>query len=307
MPATPTTSPWRRPAVLATAAALVLGACASEAGDDMLAGGSSGGGGAPPVPGDVQATFDEAIDATRSVGSAEIEFDLGAESPMGTFGVSLAGNFDRDDVGVTTASTDGDVDSMSYEIRSDGVTAWITSDAPQILDELPDGVTWVEAPVDDLRDTGVFTGLDTTFDVLPVLRGIDEVDDAGTDTVEGVPVRLLDGEVDWDEALDAASADERAGLEETISISDTTDITEFTATVGLDPDNRVRRLVLDVTAGAATDQDDGGLDVGEILLHLEFEVASFDHEVEVPEAPPADETVLLSEVPAVEDALAEGL
>lgn len=76
--------------------------------------------------------------------------------------------------------------------------------------------------------------------------------------------------------------------------------------MGLDADNRVRRLVLDVTAGPSTDEGGGGFDIDEIALHLDVDVASFDHDVEAPEAPPDDETVPLSEVPDVEDVRVEG-
>jgi hypothetical protein len=295
-------------AALVVAPVVVLGACAQESSTTELGSGSGSPGEAPPVPDDVEAAFDDAIAATRSISSAEVTFDLGVESPMASYRAVLDGVFDRDDAGTMTATIEGEGQPSDIELRSDGEMVWIRADDPAIASELPEGKAWVEASVDELREAGVFSGLDTTFDTVPVLRGIDEVDDAGAGEVGGDPVRLLEGEVDWQAALDAADGDEREGLEGSVTVGNDTDITEFTATIGLDGEGRVRRLVLDVTAGPAAGQRDDAFDErGEITLHLAFDIDRVDHDVEVPDAPPADETVRLSEVPAVEQALIEGL
>src|SRR5690606_27764760 len=124
---------------------------------------------------------------------------------------------------------------------------------------MPEGATWVEGSVDDLRDDGVWTGLDTTFDVLSVLRGVDGVSEAGATEIGGDEVRLFEGDVDWDAALAAsqqADSDERRALEETITLTGDPELQTFTVEVGLDDDDRVRFLDVEVVAGTPEPMED---------------------------------------------------
>lgn len=305
MPARPRSSARRRRAAAVTALAClaVLSGCAGEGDGDTLAGGAEAAtaGEAPPVPDDVAATFDAAIGATQAVDSADLQFDVAIVNSMLTFGARLTGEFDRDDVGVATALIADDGDEVRLEMRSDGETAWMTSDAPEVVDALPAGVSWVETTIDEARASDYFTGLDSTFAILPVVRGIRSVEDAGTAEIGGDEVRLFAGEVDWEAALAAAGPGERAGLDESLTFGEDT-IAEFTATVGLDGRNRVRRLVLDITT-SPSDEGEFGFDTS---MTFELEVARLGHDVEVPAAPRSDETVALSEVPTVEAALFDG-
>jgi hypothetical protein len=305
----------RRLTVLAATAVLALGACAGEASDDALTGGRSDGtdtedtsGQAPGVPDDPEGTFDAAIAAARAARSAEVELVLEVDSSMGGGRAELTGDVDTDDVGRMVATAGVGMQATEFEFRSDGETVWITSDAPEITDELPPGVSWVEAPIGDLRDDEVWVGLDTTFDVLSVLRGADEVTDAGTGEVAGDEVRLLDVDVDWDAALAASDAQERAGLEDAITLTGDAQMNSLTVTVGLDGSGLVRLFELEAVAGPPGGSDlDSPFGSQEITLRMDILVRSFDHDVEVPEAPPSDETVALSDVPAVEAVLNEGM
>lgn len=303
MPAPPRPSTRRRLAVPLVACIAVLAACAGEGGGDALAGGAEAAtaGEAPPAPDDVAATFEAAIEATTAVESADLEFEIVILNSMLTFGAQLTGEFDRDDVGVATARLVDDGDEVQLEVRSDGETAWMTSDAPEVVYALPAGVSWVETSVDEARDSDYFTGLDSTFAILPVVRGIESVEDAGTAEIGGDEVRLFEGEVDWEAALAAARPNERAGLDESLTVGGDT-ITEFTAIVGLDGRNRVRRLELEITT-SPSDQDEFGFDT---TMTFDLEILRLGHDVEAPDAPPSDETVALSEVPAVEAALFDG-
>lgn len=311
----------RRLAVLVVSAVLALGACAGEASDDALMGdrsdetttgdtfdGTSGSDGAPAVPDDLEGTFDDAIATARSARSAAVELVLEVDSAMGGGRAELDGDVDTDDVGTMVATMGVGMQAADLEYRSDGETVWITSDAPDIADELPAGVSWVEAPIDDLRDDEVWVGLDTTFDVLSVLRGVDEVTDAGTTEVAGDEVRLLDADVDWDAALAASDARERAGLEDAITLTGDAQMNSLTVTVGLDGSGVVRLFELEAIAGPPGDSDvDSPFGSQEITLRMDILVTSLNHDVEVPDAPPSDETVPLSDVPAIEAVLVEGL
>jgi len=298
----------RRYVVTVAFVALALGACANQADDNPLAG--DGGEDAdqpteaPPVPEDVEQSLEDAIEATWSVSSADFRVEVGLHSELADFSAAVDGEFDREDVGTGFVTSEGDGDSGETELRSDGETVWVRSNDPDVTAELPAGVSWVEASVDDMRGTGVFTGLDNTFGALYVLRGIDEVSDAGIEEIEGVPVRLLEGDVDWEAALAAADTEERDDLQDTITLAEDTEATAFVAMLGLDGDGRVRLLELDITVvPAGTDGEDLPPGVDEASLMYSVEVARFDHDVAVPGTPPEDQTVPMAEVPEILDAL----
>ena len=307
--------PARTPSRLAAGAvvllvALVAGACASEADDDPLTsggdgasadGGGGGGGEAPDVPEDLDAAFEEAIAAVDEADAADVRAEVALESSLvGAFGITVDGVMTRDDVFDVTGSIDGFGDAGEIEMRSDGEHAWVRTDSGDVGSLLPEGVTWVEMPVGTLIDQGVYGGFAGTFDIVPVLRGLVDVEPVGTDEIGGDPVRVYEGDVDWQAALDAASEDELGGLTESLSL-DGAEAEEFVVTAALDAENRLRRFAMEVVAG-------GGLTGGAGLeAALGFEVAEYDPEVVPPEAPPEDETVSLDDMPELGGLLLGGL
>lgn len=319
--------------------ALTVGACATEADENPLADGNGDGsptsgttgdepatsgttgdepatssttgepegedggtGEAPPVPSDPVAAFEQAITATQSVTSAAVTVDLSVTAGASNQTATLDGEFDVDDVGSLDAGVESDGRRVELDVLSDGDTAWLRSDDPGITGGLPPGALWVEAPVAELRDTGVFSGIDDTFGVLPVLRGVGEVRDGGTAAIGDETVRLLEGDVDWEVALAAATGEEARALQESISFTGDAQPVAFTAVVGLDAEGRARRLALDVTAASPSSPA-----LGVINLRLAYDVIRFDHEVTVPAAPPPAEIVPLAQVPGVIAALTDGL
>lgn len=286
----------RRLAVALTVTVALIGACSQGDGssliDDLTTGGGTGDrpDQAPPAPQDVAEAFDGAIEATSEVRSTAIT----ASVVVGTAATGYEGELAASGAGHVTAV---DPEGAEFELRSDGETAWLRADHPRVTDELPDGVSWVAAPHDELVDTELVHELHETWEILPVLRGIESVEDLGVDDVAGVPVRMLRGDVDFAAALDAASTDERSGLEETIRLDGEVD--QFVADVGLDGDGRVRSLRLDVEIGGG-----GGLGTSMTVV---FEMRAFNQAVEVPDAPPADATVPLDDVPGLAGLLAASM
>jgi hypothetical protein len=282
--------------------ALVVGACAQEA--SVPSGVDRGTGGV--VAGD-QPDVDAVIEATRAAESAAVVLNLEVESPVGGGNVELDGDVSRDDVGTVVGSVDGDGESYGIEMRADGDTAWITSDAPGFVDALPTDATWVEGSIEDLRADDIWTGLDTTFDVLSVLRGVDGLTETGTTEVGGDQLRLFEGDVDWEAALDACDPEERVALEDTITLSGDAEMRTFTVDLGVDDEDIVRMLQVEVVAGPPADGAEDMPFGDEITLRIGLEVESIGHDTEEPDAPPADDTVAISEVPEVAEMLAEGL
>lgn len=279
------------PLALAT---VLVGACSDDQPIDWASALGSEGGDrpveAPPVPDDPEQAFDRAIDATRSVESTAVTFLVSVNAEA----YAVEGELAASGRGHVTAEVTGE---EMMELRSDGETAWLRIEDPAVVEELPEGVSWIEASRDELVGIGVLNELEETWDVLPVLRGIEVVDDLGVDEVEGVPVRKLRGDVDFEAALDAASPDERSALEESITVEG--DVDEFVAEVALDADGRVRSLEVDIEAGG----DDLGI---AMLMSLSLEVQAFNQAVEVPERPPSGDTVRLDDVPGLDEVLAEG-
>lgn len=136
-----------------------------------------------------------------------------------------------------------------------------------------------------------------SFEMRPFLRGAETAEDGGTDEVDGTSVRVITGTIDQDKALSETSPEEQEGLENTFSITQPPD--RFDYEVGVDGDGRVRSLDLEIEA---TDDEGTG---ASLSGNLRLEVRSFDQPVEV-EPPPADETVLLEEVPGLVEVLSPG-
>ena len=293
----------RRRALVLAVGAVVVGACAQEA--SAPAGVDNGSGGL--VAGD-EPDLGAVIEATRAAESAAVVLNLEVEAPFGGGNLELDGDVSQDDVGTVVGSVDGD-DGASYaiEARADGDTAWITSDAPGFVDALPTDATWVEGSIEDLRADDIWTGLDTTFDVLSVLRGVDGLTEAGTTEVGGDELRLFEGDVDWEAALDACDPEERAALEQTITLTGDAEMRTFTVDLGVDDEDIVRLLQVEIVAGPPADEAEDMPFGDELTMRVGLEVESLGHDVEEPEAPPADETVPISEVPEVAEMLAEGL
>ena len=296
---------------LALLVALAGGACASEADEDPLTagagadggGGSGAGGGgeAPDVPDDLDAAFEEAIAAVEEADSADLRAEVSVESSLiGTFGVTLDGLMTRDDVFDVTGTVDGFGDAGTVEMRGDGERAWVRTDSEEVQALLPEGVTWVEVPLDTLVEGGFFGGFEGTFGIVPVLRGLVDVEAVGTDEVGGDPVRVYEGDVDWEAALDAATDEELGGLSDSLSLEGA-EAEELVVTAALDADNRLRSFAMELVAGEDLTAGAG------LEASLAFEVAEYDPEVEPPEPPPDDETVALDDMPELGDLLLGGL
>ena len=308
-------------AAVAAALALALGACASEADEDPLRaadadadtdadtdGGaagdpsSDGGGGAgeaPDMPEDLDAALEDAIDRLEDVDSADVRLELGLDQALvGELGITAEGLLDRDGRFSVVATTDGFGEQVELEVRSDGEAGWARSDDPAVLSALPDGAEWVEVPVDTLAEQGVISGFDDTFAVVPAVRGLVDAEDVGTEEVGGDEVRLIEGDLDWEAALDAATEDELPGLEDALTLTGAE--VDLVGTVGLDGDGRIRLLRIEGESSA------GGGELGAMALTMGLEVRGYDVGVEV-EPPPEDEVVPADEVPDVVDELFGGL
>jgi hypothetical protein len=281
--------PEVRPAaylVLVCVLGVSFGGCAQESDDAVLSQSE-----VPEIPDDVGEMFEGAIAAASDVESA----DLSTSVELGADRVETEGALDADGVGQASVESDRGDGVIKLEVRSDGETAWLRSDAPAFVGLLPEGVSWVEAPRDDLIEAGILRDLDATWDTLLFLRGIESIEDRGVESVEGEAVRVLHGSVDSELAYNLASPDEQAAMDKVLSFSE--GFTRFDADVAIDSMGRVRALDYDIGVGRQIDVS--------LPVALSLRVRSFDQLVEAPEPPDSDITVPVDEVPGALEALLE--
>lgn len=291
----------RRRIAWVVAAAVLLAACSddgsADASDDTAADDAAEastetteGADDAPDPG-APPDFEGAIAAMAEVESVEVESVYGMEGGgVDRFELTMRGELGPDDVASLVMSSD--LAGLEIEVRSDGRTAWVTSTDPSFTEALPAGARWVETSVDELRDQGFWEGSDSFVALLPVLRGLGDLEDAGTTEIGGDEVRLWTGPVDLEAARSASSPEEAELIDQNVELR--SDFESVTATVGVDGEGRVRTLRLETTGGSGEEP---------WRIWMGFTLHRVGQEVDAPEPPPAEETVPLAEAPGALDIL----
>lgn len=276
-------------AVVALLVATGVGGCSSET-DEPLFDGE-----APPMPAELDEAIAEAQAAMDDAGSVEVV----TRAALGPQEVVAEGRWSPEGVGSMTVvrSGFGDLRPFEVEIRSDGTTAWVRSDAPGFAEALPDGVHWIEAPTDDLEGRGLLEPLGSPWDALLFLRDLDDVEDGGVDEVDGDLVRVVGGRVHYGALLATVSPGERERMEGVVSWPSSS-VRRFTAELALDGEGRMRRLDLDL-----------GIAIGDsprLPVELSLEIPGIERRVEEPTPPDPDDVVPADEVPEALAALGAG-
>lgn len=270
-----------------TATALLAAGCAREADDE----GRVFRGETPPMPAqdDVLDVFDDIADSADDIRAADLTLHLELEITSGlqgqTTSVDVDGAFDAERHADVEMTNNVPLGAGDLHLISDGETVWVQTEVPEVVEELPAGVTWIAAPFDDLLDAGVITDFATTWQMLPFLRGAETAVDGGVTLAHGQLVRVIRGTIDDEKAHDKASFAEETGLDVTFTFS--VPIERFAYEVWLDDQGRVWRIELEPEATARG---------GSMRGRLELEVRSFDQAVVV-EPPPPDEVVPVEELP----------
>lgn len=279
----PTRRPARRtaaPAALALLAALALAGCS---GDSDEPGGSSGSGSGSEESSlsneDAVALLDDAVDATVAVDSLTVAGEAALTIDDQDLSLSTEGSVDYTDfVAGVLLVVDQAGETSEVEVRSDGTDLWVRTEgatAPQ----LPPGVSWLQGDADLLRSAETFTSTGLVG-VVAVLRGAEEVEDLGTDEVDGVPVRRLSTTVVYADALEAAG-DLAPALESSFSLTGDADQAELDIEVAVgEEDDVVRELDLTVEGGDLPVS--GGYDLA---------LSDIDEPVDPPQAPARAATV----------------
>lgn len=292
---------------VASAVALVAAAVAGCSGTGGDAGGADD-------PGEGAALLDQVAEATLSSSSLEGSLQVFYRVHERGHSRTIEGHVDADGVGTLAVSFEPDPIPLTLELRSDGERAWVDGrDDPALEDVLPGGTRWVAAPIDDLRALGVLPLMTDLLAAVPLVRGLEPDTDERTSAAGDID-RVLVGELDWDAALDAATADEVAALRPVVPVGDTgadrhdgadpagglhavapvdgAAVASARATVTIDRDGRVRTLTVSIAADSPE---------GPLSIELNFMATSYDQEVPSPPEPPG--AVALDDVPRFRDLL----
>jgi peptidylprolyl isomerase len=273
-------------ALLLGLAAVGPSACAQEADEPLFHGE------APPMPDDVGELAEDALARMEQLRSARVVNTL----DFGGARARAEGEWSRDGVGQLVMAIDvpGE-DRIELEVRSDGEAAWLRSDVPGYLDEMPPGRQWIELTLDDLRDASLMTGRDRAWDGLLFARVLDDVEDGGVDQVNGDLVRVVRGDVDYEAAYEGVPDDERDRMDGVVSFHGA--VRDFDAELAFDAEGLLRRLDYDVDVGLSQSPT--------MAIEVRIEVLEVDDDVEPPDAPDPDEVVPLDEASAAFDVVLE--
>lgn len=240
---------------LATVAAFALAGCSGGGGQESPAAPTSEETSSLERPAGVvevdpvQAVQD-AVTATIEVEALTIESEL--ELAVGSEAFSL-----RTQGGIDYASTVADLmvsvnqDDVETALRvlSDGESLWVSLVGPE-APTFPEDAIWLQGDAQRLADATTFTTADLLGAVL-VLRGATEVDEVGTDEVDGVSVTRYETTFAYDEATAAVSGEEADTLENAFSLSGDAASAELEVEVAIGEDGVIREVDLAIVKGGA--------------------------------------------------------
>lgn len=227
---------------------------------------------------DPAATLRDAVDTTLAVNSFTIDSQLDLRVGPESFSLASTGSFDYEAlVGELEIQVEGADSATDLAVRTDGDKLWVRSegdDAPTI----PDGKTWLEGDHDLLASSSTVAP-SGVIGVIIALRGAEEATAVDTGEVDGVETTIYETTVGYDEAVKAAGKD-RAVFESALQLT-APEPPDLVMTVEVGSDGIIRNFDLAVES---TDRSpiEGGYQV---------ELTDVNDEVEVPEAPSADDTL----------------
>ena len=233
-----------------------------------------------------------APDALEEAGSARMAMSI--EMDGGGMSVEMGGDGLVDFV-TGAAELEMSVMGMSIEMRTDGELLWLKM--PTVA--LPPGVegSWVEVPVEAMpgvTSSGMPGAPSDSY--VALLRGLSsEVEDLGTEEIEGFETHHYRFDVSIDEALAELDGEDRAAAEQSLEAlggADTFPVDLWITEDGL-PIRQVMtmELVDEVMAGT---------------MVVQVDMSDFGVDVDI-EPPPAEDIISFDEVPELEEMFGSGM
>lgn len=187
---------------------------------------------------------------------------------------------------------------QTFEMRTDGETLWMKMPAMA----LPSGVegSWLEVPLDEVPGVapGGLAGAPSDGYV-EALRGLSsEVEELGTEEIDGVDTNHYRFDVSIEAALEQLDEEDRASLEQSFAQLDGVDT--FPVELWITDDGLPIRQVMTM------DLADADADAGVAgTMRIQFDMSDFGIDVDV-EPPPAEEIVSFDEYPELEELFGTG-
>lgn len=266
----------RRPSALHRAAAVVLLAglapLAGCAGADDASPSDADDSSEPAAAVDPVSAVQDAVDATLEIRAFAIDSDLDLTLADQRLELTTEGDVDYDAVVADfELAVVQDGERQEVGLLSDGETVWVRASGSTVP-AFPDGATWVAGDATELGSAASFEPsglLGTVF----LLRGASEVEEVGTDEVDGVEVTRYASTFTYEDAA-AAAASDVGTLEEAFSLTGAAASLPLEVEVAVGSDGVVREMTFEVVGGDAPAS--GGYDL---------ELSDVGEAVEPPSAP----------------------
>jgi len=266
---------------LALTVTLVASSCSS--GSDDTAPPAPGGGADERSPAVVlQESADATIDIDRASVVLAAELDLAGR----VLALDAAGRVDYAAVVAdVTFGAEQDGQAQELQVVADGETAWIGGEGA-VASAFPDGARYVSGDAAQLAGADSF-GPVNLVGVALVLRGATDVEAGQVEEIDGVETRTYTTTITFLDAVEAAGDDADA-FRSALNLTGDAEQAELDIEVAIGPDDVVRRLELVI--------DGGDLPVGGTY---DLTISDVGDEVEVPQAPPADQVATGPEADAL--------
>jgi hypothetical protein len=251
------------------ALSLALAACGDESAD---AGSVDGAGGATGL----DAATSRTLDARTMAFELELSVDAFGQTQEST--ITGRGEFDNATGEVSVTSPEEDVHAI---VDTDGF--WVTSDAAEFVDSMPDGATWVRGSFAEMGDSEVIVPLEPPA-LLYLLEGATNERSQGGDGEESYSF-----DIDVARAVSQAPAHRRDEVEQLMWWSGDVAL-DARGEVVIGEDGRIRTLIAEGTVTGEA----GGAPPATLRWHASFD--EFDQEVTI-DPPNDDDVVDLADVP----------
>lgn len=228
----------------------------------------------------VQAVQD-AVSATIEVEALTIESELTLGVGFEAFTLRTQGGIDYASmVADLMVSINQDDVETALHVLSDGETLWVSLVGPQ-APTFPQDADWLQGNAQRLADATTFTTSDL-FGAVLVLRGATEVDEVGTDEVDGVSVTRYETTFAYDDATAAVSGEEADTLENAFSLSSDAASVDLEVEVAIGEDGTIREVDLAIVEG-------GGVAAVATSGSYTLDLSNVNGEIDGPEAPDPDD------------------
>lgn len=231
----------------------------------------------------------EAVEATRASDTANAQLRLGFDGGelLGSQVVTLGGPVALDGTaGEIVVSVDGEADSIRI-VFADG-QAYVGGQGADVRSALPEGIEWVQVPVDELLATDSFSNPgDLAF--LYLVGGAQEIEVDGSTYTFGV---------DMEAAIESAPEELRDEVASSLTFSGSAE-PEITGEAEVDDEGRLVSLsVVGVQRPTAEEAQQLGIEeTAELRVELDADITEIDEPIDVDA--PTGPTAPLSEAPGI--------